>query len=340
MAGAMREKEAADHLIIGVDVGGTKIAAAGVDGQGNIRGRVHSPTDVSSPEITVRSIAEAIEAAIAASGSSPGGITAVGLGLPGKVDPERGIGILSVNLGWRDVPIKTMLEEDLGIPCFIENDVKVAALGESRYGAGKGVRNMVYLTIGTGIGAGVIIEGKIYRGSTGMAGEIGHAIVERSGPRCRCGTRGCLEAVAAGPAIAALATSAIQAGSETPLREVAKANKGGVTAEMVCQAAMQGDLVAREIFEEIGTYIGLGVHMLIMLYDPELVVLGGGVTEAGDLLLNPVRRELKRLATWSYVAKEMLKPEMVRLTALGTDVGILGAAALAEREVAHLSALV
>ncbi|MCJ7667681.1 MAG: ROK family protein, partial [Anaerolineae bacterium] len=256
------------------------------------------------------------------------------LGLPGKVDPERGIGILSVNLGWRDVPVKSMLEEELGLPCFIENDVKVAALGESRYGAGKGLRNMVYLTIGTGIAAGVIIEGKIYRGSTGMAGEIGHAIIERNGPRCKCGTRGCLEAVAAGPAIAALAISAIEAGSETSLRDMAKANKGLVTAEMVCQAARQGNPVAREIFEEIGSYIGLGVHMLIMLYDPELVVLGGGVTGAGDLLLNPVRRELKRLATWSYVAKEMLKPEMVRLTPLGTDVGILGAAALAEGEMA------
>ena len=335
----MREKEGADRLIIGVDVGGTKIAAAGVDGQGNIHGRVHSPTDVSSPEMTVRSIAEAIEAAIAASRASRGDITAVGLGLPGKVDPARGIGILSVNLGWRDVPIKSMLEEDLGIPCFMENDVIVAALGESRYGAGKGVRNMVYLTIGTGIGAAVIIEGKIYRGSTGMAGEIGHTIIERNGPRCKCGTRGCLEAVAAGPAIAALAMSAIQAGSETSLREMAKANEGIVTAEMVGQAAMQGDPVAREIFEEIGTYIGLGVHMLIMLYDPELVVLGGGVAEAGDLLLTPVRQELKRLATWSYVAKEMLKPEMVRLTALGTDVGTLGAAALAEREIAHFLAL-
>jgi len=335
----MREKEGRDRLFIGVDVGGTKIAAAGVDGQGNICGRVHSPTDVSGPEMTVRSIAETIEAAIAASGASRGEITAVGLGLPGKVDPERGIGILSVNLGWRDVPVKSMLEEELGLPCFIENDVKVAALGESRYGAGKGLRNMVYLTIGTGIAAGVIIEGKIYRGSTGMAGEIGHAIIERNGPRCKCGTRGCLEAVAAGPAIAALAISAIEAGSETSLRDMAKANKGLVTAEMVCQAARQGTPVAREIFEEIGSYIGLGVHMLIMLYDPELVVLGGGVTEAGDLLLNPVCRELKRLATWSYVAKEMLKPEMVRLSALGVDVGILGAAALAEGGDGCLSAL-
>lgn len=335
----MREKEGRDRLFIGVDVGGTKIAAAGVDGQGNIRGRVHSPTDVSGPEMTIRSIAEAIEAAVAASGASRSEITAIGLGLPGKVDPEKGVGILSVNLGWRDVPVKSMLEKRLSIPCFMENDVKVAALGESRYGAGKGLRNMVYLTIGTGIAAGVIIEGKIYRGSTGMAGEIGHAIIERNGPRCKCGTRGCLEAVAAGPAIAALASSAIEAGSETSLRDMAKANKGPVTAEMVCKAAMQGNPVAREIFEEIGSYIGLGVHMLIMLYDPELVVLGGGVTGAGDLLLNPIRRELKRLATWSYVAKEMLKPEMVRLTALGTDVGILGAAALAEQEIGHLSAL-
>ena len=335
----MREKEGADRLLIGVDVGGTKIAAGGIDGLGNIHGRVHSPTNITSAEMTVCSIAEAIEAAIAASGSRRGDITAIGLGLPGKVDPERGIGILSVNLGWRDVPVKTMLEEGLGIPCFVENDVRVAALGESRYGAGKGVHTMVYLSIGTGIAAGVIIQGKIYRGTTGMAGEIGHAIIERNGPRCKCGTRGCLEALAAGPAIAVLAMSAIQAGSETSLREMTEANKGVVTAEMVCQAAVQGDPVAREIFEEVGTYIGLGVHTLIMLYDPELVVLGGGVTEAGDLLLNPVRRELKRLATWSYVAKEMLKPEMVRLTALGTDVGILGAAALAEREIGGLSAL-
>ena len=332
----MREKERTDRLLIGVDVGGTKIAVASVDGQGNIHGRVHSPTNVTGPEMTVRSIAEAIQAAIAASGSTQGDNKGFGLGIPGKVDPERGIGILSVNLGWRDVPVKSMLEEKLGLPCFVENDVKVAALGESRYGTGKGAHNLVYLSIGTGIAAGVIIEGRIYRGSTGMAGEIGHAIIERNGPRCKCGTRGCLEALAAGPAIAVLAMSAIEAGSETSLREMTEANKGVVTAEMVCQAAAQGDHVAHEIFEEVGTYIGLGIHMLVMLYDPEVVILGGGVAEAGDLLLNPVRRELERLATWSYVAKEVLKPGIVRLTALGADVGILGAAALAERELGTL----
>lgn len=324
-------------MLVGVDVGGTKIAAGVVDRQGQVHGRTQHPTDVSSPEMTLRAIAHAIESTMEISGYDRASISAVGLGIPGKVDPDRGIGIVSVNLGWRDVPVKSMLEEYLQIPCFIENDVKAATLGELHYGAGQSMRNLVYLTVGTGIAAGVIIEGKLYRGSTGMAGEIGHAIVEPNGPRCKCGTRGCLEAVAAGPAIAAQANAALQAGANTILKEMAAQNEDRVSAEMVFQAAAQGDRVALLCMEEAGRYLGLAIFTLIMHYDPQMIILGGGVSNAGELILDPIRRELERQATWSFTAREVLNPEMIRTSTLGQDVAILGAAAVGEQGITQSS---
>lgn len=316
-------------LVVGVDVGGTKIAAAVVDAVGQMCGRVQVPTDVRGAEATLESIAEAIRRALSAAGVARGDVLAAGLGIPGKVDPEAGVGILSVNLGWRDVPVKALLEARLGMPCTLENDVKAATLGEGRFGAGRGRRNFIYLSVGTGIAAGLILDGRLYRGSTGMAGEVGHAIIDPHGPRCKCGARGCLEAVASGPAIAARAKEALRTSRPTLLRDWAAGPDGQVTAEQVFAAAAQGDPVAQEVVEGAGTYLGLAISQLIMAFDPQLVVLGGGVAQGGDLLLQAIHRELHRQAEESFVFREMLKPECVQLTALGTDVGILGAAALA-----------
>ena len=315
-------------LVVGVDVGGTKIAAAVVDAAGQMHGRVQVPTDVRGAEATLESIAEAVLRALSAADVARDGVLAAGLGIPGKVDPEAGIGILSVNLGWRDVPVKAFLEARLGLPCALENDVKAATLGEGRFGAGRGMRNFIYLSVGTGIAAGLILDGRLYRGSTGMAGEVGHAIIDPQGPRCKCGARGCLEAVASGPAIAAQATEALRTSRPTLLRDLAAGSDGQVTAEQVFAAARQGDLVAREVVDEAGTYLGLAISQLIMAFDPQRIVLGGGVAQGGELLLQAIHRELRRQATESFVFREMYKPEAVQLTALGTDVGILGAAAL------------
>ncbi len=315
-------------LVVGVDVGGTKIAAAVVDRAGRIYGRVQHPTDLASPAMTLRSIAGAVESAVEAAGAHRTDITGVGLGIPGKVDPKTGAGLVSVNLGWRDVPVTPVLEASLGIRCAIENDVRAAALGESYYGAGRKARNMVYLSLGTGIAAGFILDGKLYRGTTGFAGEIGHAIVQPDGPVCKCGARGCLEVLAAGPAIAARARAAIEAGGETALRDAA-GDWDRLTSEQVCQAAVQGDPLAQTILREVGGYIAYGIHLLAMFLDPELIVLGGGVGLAGNVLLNAVQEHAERLAAEAPMFAEVYQPGMLELTALGRDVAILGAAALA-----------
>ncbi len=318
-------------MLIAVDVGGTKIAAALVDQRGSIHGLIRCPTDASCAEKTLVSILGAVERTMEVTRCHFRDVAAIGLGIPGKVDTERGMGIASVNLGWRNVPVVAWLEERLHTPCFIENDVKVATLGERRYGVGQSARNLVFLSVGTGIAAGIIIEGELYRGATDMAGEIGHAVVMPNGPRCKCGTRGCLEAVATGPAIAAQAQAAIHAGTPTLIQDLAANDGGSVTAELVFQAAAQNDRVALAVLEEVGGYLGLAIFTLIQCYDPHLVVLGGGVSRAGNLILDPVRHELAKQALWSSSAREMLNPDKLKLTSLGQDGAILGAAALAER---------
>jgi glucokinase len=314
-------------LVAGVDVGGTKIAAAIVDKNGQIFGRVQISTDTSTPERTLRSVARCIRSAIDAAGITITDVAAAGLGIPGQVDPVVGVGILSVNLNWRDVPVTSTLETMLGLPCAIENDVRAAALGESYYGVGREARNMVYLSLGTGIAAGVVVAGRLYRGTTGMAGEVGHMIVAQHGPRCACGAQGCLEALAAGPAIAARARVAILDARPTVLRDVFAA-RHDLTSEDVCTAAAQGDKLARDLLDEVGSYLGYAIHLLVMAYDPEMIVLGGGVALAGDVLLATVREHAGRIASEAPVFQAMYRPEMLQLTALRRDVAILGAAAL------------
>jgi glucokinase len=318
----------AHSATIGVDVGGTKIAAGLVDAQGQIHDRVYRPTPAGSPETILRGIANVVEEVIALSNLADGPIEAVGLGIPGPVDPERGIGIVSVNLNWRDVPVRAELEKMLGKPCFIENDVKVAALGEYRYGHGQGLSDMVYLSIGTGIEAPMILDGKLYRGPTGMAGEIGHAVIDRQGPLCKCGVKGCLEALASGPAIAARAEAKVRTGRKSVLVNTQAAEQGQITSEKVFEAAAKGDQVAMETVEETGAYLAFAVQLLIMMLDPQLVVIGGGVAQVGDLLLGPIRRSLGHQAAASYVFRDVFSPERVGLSRLGADAAILGAASL------------
>jgi glucokinase len=327
-------------LVIGVDVGGTKVAAGLVDFQGSIFGRVRFPTDKSSPKATLDCIAQAVEAVIDHNRASREVIQGVGLGVPGLVDPERGIGIAAVNIGWDNVPVKTEMENRLGLPCFVENDVKVAALGEARYGAGRGRHNLIYLSIGTGIAAGILIEGKIYHGPHGMAGEIGHAVVDPQGPRCKCGARGCLEAIASGPAIAVRAQEKLLAEQGTggtglpggtvlpPLSHPLLSREGNLSAETVFKAAYEGDELAIETLAEVSEYLAFAIQFLALAYDPETIILSGGVAQGGDLLLDLIRSPLKRQANDSWVLGKVYHPEFVQLSALGKDIAVLGAAAL------------
>jgi len=315
-------------VVVGVDVGGTKIAAALVDAQGSLSGRVRCPTDVNNSEATLDSIARAVGQAIAEGGFSPREIHAVGLGIPGLVDPIGGIGIASVNLNWRGVPVKAGLEARLGLPCLLENDVKAAALGEARFGAGKGLDNLIYLNIGTGIAAAVILENKIYRGSNGMAGEIGHMMIDPNGPLCKCGGRGCFEALASGPALVARVGQKIQAGRTSILTQDPSLEYPAFTSEDVFRAAALADELAVESVKEVAEYIAFVIQILALAFDPQGIVLGGGVAFAGKAILDPVMHSLERLAAQNWVFRELFKPDFVQVTKLGSDIGVLGAAAL------------
>jgi glucokinase len=318
-----------ERLVVGVDVGGTKIAAGVVDPYGQVYSRVQLPTDTDGPERTLQSIAAGIEEAILAAGIRKEQIHEVGLGIPGIVDPEHGIGLFSANLGWKNVAVTRWLEDTLRLPCVIENDVSVAALGEHLYGAGQGVHTMLYMSLGTGIAARVVINGRLHRGSHGLAGEIGHTVFVPDGPLCLCGARGCLETLASGPALARLAWEKIQAGHITLLSDLDILKRGEqLTAEHLFAAIAQGDSLSKQIVFEAGAHLAYAVYLLAMSFDPQIIVLGGGLAHEENPLIETVRSEVARWTTRSPVFQEIWAPDMLRLTALKRDAGILGAAAL------------
>ncbi len=314
--------------IVGVDVGGTKIAAGVVDDDGRVYGRVKIPTDLRQPEMTLQSIIAAIAATLQASGVGALHIRAVGLGIPGKVDVMNGVCLLAVNLGWRDMPVKQRLEEVLGIPCFLENDVSVAALGESHYGLGRGLENFIYLSLGTGIAARVILAGQLYRGSHGLAGEIGHAIFVPDGPQCLCGARGCLEALASGPALVRQARDVLGTDASTVLKNVVPAGSQ-LTAEQIFAAAVQGDGVAQRLLAVAAKHLANAVYLLTMAFDPQAVVLGGGMVVAEEPFVAAIRAEVRRLLEQAPIFREMFSNEALLLSGLQLNAGILGAASLA-----------
>lgn len=321
----------ARDLVIGVDVGGTKIAAGVVDVRGNVLRSIQLPTDTSSVEHTLQTIAHAIHTLLGEAGGEAARICGIGLGIPGKVDARRGIGLLSTNLKWRNVPVKDWLETRLGLPCTIENDVGAATLGESVYGVARGVQNMLYLSLGTGIAAGVIIQGQLYRGEHGLVGEIGHTAVWPGDQLCACGGRGCLEAQAAGPALARRASQALQAGRASCLRDMLTREEP-LTTEEVFLAASQGDELALEVVNQAGRQLAFALYVLAMAYDPRLIVLGGGLALQDGPLTASIRAELTRWLERSPIFREIYAPDQLRLTGLRRNAGILGAAALVARQ--------
>jgi len=311
--------------LLGVDVGGTKIAAAVVTFEGQILGQVRTPTEPHDQDRVVANVLRAMREVIAQAGLQIPQIAAIGLGAPGDVDPERGVAIRAVNIRWDNLPFVHIVQDDFKVPAFIENDVRAATLGELYFGAGREHRNLVYLSVGTGIANGVVIDGRLYRGVHGMAGEIGHAVFDRRGPRCACGIRGCLEAMAAGPAMAHRAGEWINAGRPSTLMQMAGNDVANITGKMVLDAAARGDPVATDAVEEAAAYLAIAILMLHRLYDPEIVVLGGGIAQAGEVILAPIRQVLERELLSSILTCE----HVLRLSELGSDTGILGAVAIA-----------
>lgn len=316
-----------NSIVIGVDVGGTKISAALVNEEGQLQGYQARRTNLLSTEATLDSIADLILDVIKKANKKDNEIKGIGLGIPGLVDPERGIGIASVNLQWENVLVKDEIQKRVGIPCVIENDVKAAALGELRYGESKGLRDIVYLNIGTGVAAAIILNGKIFRGQNDMAGEIGHAVVDIHGPKCKCGGQGCLEAIVSGPAIIKRVQERIEFGQSSLLEKLIN-GKTELTPKEVYEAADAGDQVAAETVTEVTRFLANAIQFLALAYDPQRIVLGGGVVYSTPLFFEYLMGVIQQLSQESWVFRHLLTPNFITITKLGNYTGILGAAAL------------
>lgn len=307
--------------ILAVDLGGTQIRAARCTPDGQMEERVALPTLAhEGPERVLDRIRQAIRSVWPQQGE----VAALALSAPGPVDARTGVVRFTPNIpGWKDVPLRDLMA-DFGVPTFVANDANLAALGEYRFGAGRGVRDLIYLTISTGIGGGIIIDGRLFEGGQGLGGEVGHMVVEPDGPFCGCGGHGCLEAVASGTAIAREARAAVEGGMPSLLsRMVARPQE--VTAREVVEAARQGDDVSLRVLERAGRYIGLALVSLMYLFNPALFILGGSVAiGAGELLMAPIRRTVQERSQRVY-----WENTSITFAALGDDVGLLGALALA-----------
>lgn len=310
---------------IGVDIGGTNVKIALVDDKGAI---VYSDTVPTRAEMgyeyTLSNIKKAIADLLKESKVAKNEIRGIGFGFPGQIDCDNGIVKELPNIpGWVNVPVAKIIEDEFGIPVKLDNDVRCAALGELRFGAGKGCKNLICITVGTGIGSGLIVNGKLVRGASCAAGELGHVKLSiNDGPLCGCGDRGCLEAYASGPAVTAMAKEYIEGGKSTKYRELANPD---ITPYIVCEAAKQGDKVAKKIFEIIGNYIGVGLTSVINLLNPEKVIIGGGVADADEFLLDPIRKTVKERAMQIQgECVEIVKAE------LANTAGVIGASLLTE----------
>jgi glucokinase len=335
------------ELVVGVDIGGTKTAILVVDPDGTVRARTVAPTAVGAQDRAADSIASLVAAALDQAGATTEDVAALGIGVPGRIDRARGHISLAVNLDWHDLPLGPRLEARLGIPTIIDNDVRAAALGLHQRRLFGPVESLALLAIGTGVSAGVVLEGRLHRGAHGLAGEIGHVTIDPGGLRCACGNTGCLETIAAGPAIASrtVAARAARRNGHDPGASGAPGPSGALTgqsangAQGVFAAAAEGDEVALEVIATAGRAVAWGIHLLALSYDVERIILGGGVSHAGEPFMAPVRRELDRLRATSPLAAEILTPDLVQLLPAGSDAGAWGAVIVAReaqgREVSH-----
>jgi glucokinase len=311
-------------LTIGVDVGGTKIAAGVVDDDGKIVEMVKRPTLAANPSGTIGVVSDAIKYLLDRYEAD-----AVGIGAAGFIEESRSAVVFAPNLSWRHELVARQVQERTGLPVVVENDANAAAWAETRLGAGRGHDQVVMITIGTGIGAGIVLNGQLYRGRWGMAGEPGHYRVVPDGRLCGCGNRGCWEQYASGSALVAEARDYARRspGAAVRLLQLAGGTPEGITGPGVTTAAREGDAGALRCFEIVGQWLGAGLADLAAILDPGCFVLGGGVSDAGDLLLGPART-----AFGSGLTGSQYRPHAVIVMAeLGPDAGLIGAADLARR---------
>jgi glucokinase len=309
----------ADACVIGVDLGGTKLLAGTVDAELRVHHRAYR---LSRPDAVVETIVEAVEEAREA---ARGEIRAVGVGVPCLIAPGSGVAMACNHFALVDVPLRDLLAERLGLPVVVDNDATAALVAEWRYGAARGARNVLILTIGTGVGGGMVVDGRILRGASGAAGELGHVVIDESGPPCpgNCPGRCCLESFVSGPALAREGRARADAEPESALGRALAAGRE-ITGPLVTELAHDGDEAARAAVVVLGRHLGVGMTSLVNVFNPEVIVVGGGLVAAGDLLLTPARE---------VVAKRALVParDQVRIVParFGDESGMLGAAALA-----------
>jgi len=328
--GGVKMPEDLTTLILGIDLGGTKILTAVTNSQGKMLSRDHSITPAPKGyEAVIQSILESAHRALEQANVAISELTAIGVGAPGLSNPETGILFTSPNLpGWWDVPLRDIMQERLGKKTFLINDANAAALGEFYFGAAQSARNFIYITLSTGIGGGIVIDGKIYSGAIGAAGEVGHMTIDDEGPICNCGNKGCWETLASGTALAREAKHRINEGVRTSILKYAEGDVEKVTAQVVHSAAEQGDSLAKELIARTGYYVGVGLANLINIFNPELIVIGGGLSNIGDMLLEPA---FKVAGERAY--KEAFQAVRFASAGLGRNSGVLGAAAFALQEV-------
>ena len=309
-------------LTIGVDVGGTKVAAGVVDERGQIIEKVKRFTPAASPDDTVGVIAGAVAELLARYE-----IEAVGIGAAGFVDQARSTVLFAPNLAWRDEPVKKQVEERIGRTVVVENDANAAAWAETKLGAARGQTDVIMITVGTGIGAGMVIDGRLYRGRFGLAGEPGHYRVVPDGRICGCGNRGCWEQYSSGNALVAEARDFARRspGAAARLLQLAGGSPEGIDGPVVTKAAQEGDSGALRCFEIVGHWLGAGLADLAAILDPGCFVIGGGVSEAGELLLGPARTAYREGLT-GHTHRPFAD---IRLAELGPEAGLIGAADLA-----------
>ena len=314
-------------LAIGVDVGGTKVAAGVVDEQGRILAKLKRSTPAASPARTEQAIADVVTELLAE--VPPDQITAIGLGAAGFVDSARSTMLFAPNLAWRDEPLKQRVEERLGREVVVENDANASAWAEARFGAARGYRDVMLVAVGTGIGASIIIGGELYRGRWGIAGEPGHVRVVPDGRLCGCGNRGCWEQYSSGSALVAEAREFARRTPEGAMRllQLGGGRPEGISGPEITRAATEGDPAALRCFQTVGGWLGQGLADLAAILDPACFVIGGGVSEAGDLLLDPARAAFERALT----GRGYRPFAEIKVAQLGQDAGIVGAADLARQ---------
>lgn len=312
-----------NKYIIGIDLGGTKISGALANFNGDIIAKYTLPTKAEDGEEAVlEGIISVGEMVLGESKVNKDNVLAIGIGCPGILNVKEGKIITAPNLPFRNFNVVKSLKDKFNIPVYLDNDANVAAIGEYVFGAGKGTNNMVFITVSTGIGGGAVLNGRTYRGNTCNALEIGHMTLEKEGPRCNCGNYGCAEALASGTAIGRAANEAIKKGEKTSLAHYEK-----VTSFEVFKEAEKGDELAQKVLNKALNYLGICVANVITSFDPEVVIIGGGVSKGGQIVFDKINEVVK-----ARCFESMWKSTSIVPAALGTDAGVIGAIALAIME--------